>query len=199
MLGLPKSTDIAKQLPKKAIFTKFELKSAQRDRFDADISRIDIVNVLSPTTLPGLQDGDRVKEIYLLQVTLKQEDYDEKNIMLLTKLINQRMIFALVCQDRVRLAIVHEKLFSTDWKPLATAILPIAWMNMDSVWENMVTTIGHFKVQEGATLEEQIAIDSEKQKLIEQIDLLEKKVRLEKQPRRKLELFEQLQGLKQQV
>ena len=41
MLGLPKTTEIAKQLPKKAIYSKFELKPALRDHFDADISRID--------------------------------------------------------------------------------------------------------------------------------------------------------------
>ena len=38
MLGLPVSTEISKQLPKKAIYAKFDLKPAQRDHFDADIN-----------------------------------------------------------------------------------------------------------------------------------------------------------------
>ena len=45
MYGLPHTTEIRKQLPKKAIYAKFELKPAQRDGFDADVSRIDIVAV----------------------------------------------------------------------------------------------------------------------------------------------------------
>ena len=49
---------------------------------------------------------------------------------------------------------------------------------------------------EGVTIEEQISIDGEKQKVIKQIETLEKKARLEKQPRRKLELFEELKRLK---
>ena len=196
MLGLPKTTEIAKQLPKKAIYSKFELKPAQRDRFDADISRIDIVNIVSPNTVPGLKEGERVKEFYVLLVSLKQEDYDEKNILLLSKLIKQHMVFSLVYQDSVRLAVVHEKLFATDWEPLADALLPLMGFDMDKVWENIVMALGRFEVMEGVTIEEQITIDGEKQKVIKQIETLEKKARLEKQPRRKLELFEELKRLK---
>lgn len=195
MLGLPKSTEIVKQLPKKTIYSKFELKPAQRDRFDADISRIDIVNMVSSNTVPGLKEGERVKEFYVLLVSLKQEEYDEKNIMLLSKLIKQHMVFALAYQERVRLAVVHEKLFATDWEPLADALLPLMGFDMDKVWENIVMAIGHFEVMEGVTIEEQISIDGEKQKIIKQIETLEKKARLEKQPRKKLEMYEQLKEL----
>lgn len=199
MFGLPKSTEIAKQLPKKAIYSKFELKPAQRDRFDADISRIDIVNIVSPNTVPGLKEGERVKEFYVLLVSLKQEAVDEKNIMLLSKLIKQHIVFALVYQDRVRLAVVHEKLFATDWEPLADAVLPLMGFDMDKVWENLVMAIGHFEVMEGVTIEEQITIDGEKQKVIKQIETLEKKARSEKQPRRKFELFQQVRALKKHL
>ncbi len=199
MLGLPKTTEIAKQLPKKAIFTKFELKPAQRDRFDADISRIDIVNMVSPNTVPGLKEGERVKEFYVLLVSLKQEEYDEKNIMLLSKLIKQHMVFALAYQDRVRLAVVHEKLFFTAWEPLANALLPLMGFDMDKVWENLVMAIGHFEVMEGVTIEEQITIDGEKQKVIKQIETLEKKLKAEKQPMKRYGLYKQIQELKENL
>lgn len=199
MLGLPKSTEIAKQLPKKAIYEKFQLKSAQRDRFDADISRIDIVNVVSPDTVPSLKEGECVKEFYVLLVSLKQEDYDEKNILLLSKLIKQHMVYALVFEDMLRFAVVHDKFFSTDWEPLADAALPLMGIDMDKVWEHIVTTIGGFEVMEGVTIEEQITIDGERLKVIKQIETLEKKVRAEKQPRRKYELYQQLCKLKKSL
>ena len=44
MLGLPKSTETSKQLPKKAIYSKFNLKAAAKEKIDADISRMTIVN-----------------------------------------------------------------------------------------------------------------------------------------------------------
>lgn len=195
MFALPATTEIKKSLPKKAIYEKFGLKSAQRDAFDA-ISRIDIVNVVSPSTVPGLKEGERVKEFYVLLVTLKRQHYDEKNILLLTKLIKQNMIFALVYNDMVRFAVVHEKLFVMDWELLEDAALPLMGLDLDKVWEDLVTTIGKFEVMEGVTMEEQIAIDGEKLKKIKAIESLEKKLRVEKQPRKKYELFKQIQELK---
>ena len=197
MLGLPKSTEIAKQLPKKAIFQKFELKPAQRDAFDADISRIDIVNVVSPNTVPGLKAGERVREFYVLIVTLKRERFDEKNIHLLSKLIKQNMVLALVFGKNVRLAVMHEKLFLKDWEPLEDAALPLIGVDLDKVWEHIVTFIGGFEVEEGLTVEEQIASNDEKEKLLKQIEDLEKKLRVEKQPRKKYELHKQMLELKE--
>ena len=199
MFALPATTEIKKLLPKKTIYEKFGLKSAQRDAFDADISRIDIVNVVSPSTVPGLKEGERVKEFYVLFVALKRQDYDEKNILLLTKLIKQNMIFALAYNDMVRFAVVHEKLFVMDWELLEEAALPLMGFDLDKVWEHLVITIGKFEVMEGVTMEEQIAIDGEKLKKIKLIKSLEKKLKVEKQPRKKYELFQQVQELKKQL
>ena len=199
MFALPATTEIKKSLPKKAIYEKFGLKSAQRDAFDADVSRIDIVNVVSPSTVPGLKEGERVKEFYVLFVTLKRQHYDEKNILLLTKLIKQNMIFALVYNDMVRFAVVHEKLFVMDWELLEDAALPLMGLDLDKVWEHLVTTIGKFEVMEGVTMEEQIAIDGERLKKIKLIESLEKKLKVEKQPRKKYDLFRQVQELKKHL
>lgn len=199
MFALPATTEIKKLLPKKTIYEKFGLKSAQRDAFDADISRIDIVNVVSPSTVPGLKEGERVKEFYVLFVALKRQDYDEKNILLLTKLIKQNMIFALAYNDMVRFAVVHEKLFVMEWEPLEDAALPLMGLDLDKVWEHLVTTIGKFEVMEGVTMEKQIAIDGERLKKIKLIESLEKKLKVEKQPRKQYDLYKQIQELKEHL
>ena len=49
---------------------------------------------------------------------------------------------------------------------------------------------------EGVTIEEQIAIDGEKLKKIKAIESLEKKLRVEKQPRKKFETYQELMELK---
>ena len=95
MYGLPHTTEIRKQLPKKAIYAKFELKPVQRDGFDADMSRIDILAVVSPKTVPAVAAGESIKEFYVLAVQLKRKDYEEKNIAMLSKLIPQNILFAL--------------------------------------------------------------------------------------------------------
>lgn len=72
-------------------------------------------------------------------------------------------------------------------------------LDLDKVWENLVTTIGSFEVMEGVTIEEQIAIDGEKLKKIKAIESLEKKLRVEKQSRKKFEMFKKISELKKQM
>lgn len=200
MYGLPPSTIVKRQqLPKSKIYAAFDMKSSQREGFDADIARIDIEAVVSPTTLPALGIGKEVKQFYVLAVQLKRKEYDSKNIALLTKLIPQRMVFALQFEEQTQLAIYHTKLISSAWQTTEEATLPLSGLNLDTVWENIVTHIGQIEVADGNTLAEQIVADDAHVKLVKQIELLEKKARAEKQPRKKLELFEKLKELKRRL
>lgn len=199
MYGLPLSTERKRQLPKKAIYAKFDLKPAQRDSFDADVARIDIVAVVSPATIPALGEGTEVKEFYVLDVQMKRREYDAKNILQLTRLIAQHMIFALRYEEQVQFAIFHTKLFTTAWQPAEQATLSLSGLNLDTVWENIVKEIGQIEVTDGHTLAEQIADDEQRAKLLTQIAILERKMANEKQPRRKREYFEQIKNLKEQV
>lgn len=199
MYGLPISTERKRQLPKKAIYAKFDLKPAQRENFDADIARIDIVAMVSSATIPALNEGTNVKEFYVLDVRMKRKEYDTKNILLLTRLIAQHMVFALRYEDQVQFAIFHTKLFATAWKPFEQAILPMSGLGLDAVWENIVKEIGQIKVADGHRLVEQIVDDDQRVKSLARIATLERKMANEKQPRRKREYFEQIKKLKEKI
>lgn len=199
MYSLPISTEVKKQLPKKAIYAKFDLRSSQRESFDADIARIDIVAVISPATIPALAEGTEVKGVYVLAVQMKRREYDYKNIVLLTKLIPQKMVFALQFGEQTQFAVYHTRLITSVWQPTGNAMLPVSGLNLDAVWENMIKSIGQIEVEGGNTLTEQIAADEQRSKLLAQIASLEKKMAKEKQPRRKREYFEQINKLKQQI
>ena len=201
MYGLPQSTITKKQLPKKAIFAKFDLKPSQRESFDADIARIDIVAVVNPTTVPAVGEGSEIKEFYVLAVQLKQRDFDAKNIALLTKLIPRKIVFALHYEEEVQFAIYHTKLITSNWQLLTpnSSFLTVQGLDLDVVWENIVKNIGSIEVEDGNTLKEQIEEDDERAKILKQIEILDKKCRTEKQPRRKLEIFEQIKKLKKQI
>lgn len=199
MYGLPQTTEVRKKLPKKAIYAKFDLKPSQRESFDADIARIDIVAVVSLATVPALSDGAEIKAVYLLAVQMKRKEYDTKNIALLTKLIPQKMVLALQYEELTQFAIYHTKLISSTWRPTDDATLPLSGLNLDTVWENIVTHIGQIEVEEGYTLAEQIANNDQRAKLLVQIATLERKMANEKQPRRKREYFEQIKKLKSQI
>ena len=199
MYGLPHTTEIRKQLPKKAIYAKFELKPAQRDGFDADVSRIDIVAVVSPTTVPAVATGESIKEFYVLAVQLKRKDYEEKNLAMLSKLIPQNILFALQYEDDTQLAIYHTKLIKSEWKPTDDTTITLTGLNLDTVWENIIKAIGEIQVQEGKTLTEQIQDDEQRAKTLNLIAELETKMAKETQPRKKRELFAQIKELKQNI
>ena len=196
MYGLPQTTEIKKQLPKKAIYAKFNMTTSQREPFDTDISRIDIEVGVSKATVPALAEGEEVKEFYVLGIHLKRKEYDFKNIIMLTKLLPHKMVFALHYGEDIQFTIHHTKLITSEWKQPDEAILPLLGLNLDAVWENIVKSIGHIEVEEGNTLTEQIKANEEQAKLLAQIKTLERKMASEKQPRRKREYFEQIKNLK---
>jgi hypothetical protein len=199
MYFLPQSTWVKKQIPKKALFAKFDLKTSQRDAFDVDVARMDIVASFSPRTVPAVTEGVEIKEFYVLAIQLKRKEYDAKNIVLLTKLIPQKMVLALQYEELTQFAIYHTKLISSAWQPTNEAALPLSGLNFDTVWENIVTHIGQIDVEEGNTLAEQIASNDQRAKVLAQIAMLERKMANEKQPRRKREYFEQIKKLKGKI
>ena len=199
MYGLPASTLVNRPLYKKAVFEKFNLKAAERDRFDADVSRMAIVAYLSPAKIPALHSGQEVKEFYVLQVQLKQRDYDSKNILLLQKLIPQKIVFALEYDEDVQFCIFHTRLQQSEWKHVSDAEIPLTGLTLDEVWENIVAVIGGLDAQAEESIEEQIIHREQREKLLRQIESLEKRARTEKQTRKKYELHQQIMKLKEEV
>lgn len=193
MFGLPENSIIGKQLPKSAIYAKFAMNSAEREKFDADISRIAIANVVDKR---HLTEGKNVKLIYVLTVQLKHKDYDTKNIVSLAKLIEQNIVFVLNFENETQFAVYCTRLITSDWQPSDEVTIPLNGLNLDTAWDNLVAKVGSIAIAEGNSVAEQIVIDDAQAKLIKQIEALEKKARAEKQPRKKLELFEKLKELR---
>lgn len=199
MFALPPSTAISKPLYKKAIFEKFNLKTAERDRFDADISRMSIVAHVSPVTVPALAEGKETKGFYVLQVELKRREYDTRNILLLQKLIPQQMIFALQYGGLTQLCVFHTRLQQSAWMPTDEVEIPLRGLSLDEVWTNIVATIGGLDSESETTLEQQIENREQREKLLHQIAQLEKRCRAEKQSHRRYELHQEIVKLKKQL
>ena len=196
MYGLPKSTEVKKSLPKTNIYQKYQFSAAQRLLIDTSVARLDFVNAIISTTLPAVAEGTDVKGIFVVDVELKRSDFDNKAISIIAKAIPQRIIFALRYADKVRFAAYHTKFFISDWQQVGNACLPLSGLNFDMVWSNLISSIGNFVVEQENSLTEQIKIDEEKHKLQQQIANLERQMNATKQPRRKRELFIELQKLK---
>ena len=198
MLGLPQSTEVKRPLPKAQLYKRFDWKPSQRECFDGDVSHLDFVNWIAPRTLPAIAEGPEVKEIFVIEVSLKSRDFDTKSIVLLAKSIPQRVIYLLRFEGEYRLAVYHTKLFITDWQLLTTpsSLLTVKGLNLDAVWQSLVSSIGQFSVEQENSLTEQIKVDEERYRLLRQIATLERQMNATKQPRRKRELFIEIQKLK---
>ena len=168
---------------------------AAKAKFDADISRINIVGEVSPNTT-GIAQGQTVSSIFVLQVILKQKNFQQNTIAQISKLIDHNILLILDCETDRKLAIYHSKLIQTEWGPAEAYAIELKGLNLDSVWENFVTQVGGITIQQGNTLDEQIAADEEQTKLEREITRLEKLAWTEKQPKKKFELVQQIQKLK---
>lgn len=197
MLGLPKSTEMSKQLPKKAIYAKFQMNTAAKGKIDADISRITIVNEITPNKV-NIPAGDEVKNFFVLLVSLKRKEFDEKTIATLSKLIPQNILFILECGNESKLAINHTKIMQTDWKPTEEQRIELQGLNLDKVWENIIKSVECGVWNEELSLDENIALHEQQEKLQRQIIKLEKQARAEKQPKKKFELAGKVKELKKE-
>lgn len=198
MLGLPKATELSKQLPKNAMYAKFQMNTAEKAKIDADISRIIIVNEVTAAKV-NIADGELVKSFFVLLVALKRKDFEDKTIITISKLIPQNMLLILECDGEAKLATYHTKLMQTEWKPKENLSIELKGLNMDAVWENIILQIGSITIAQGNTLDEQIAVDEQKAKLQKEVSRLEKLARAEKQPKKKFELVLKMKEIKKEL
>lgn len=199
MYGLPQRTEINKPLHKTKVFEKFDLTASQRDSFDADISRMFITHVVAESTIPTIKAGKEIADFYIIEVSLKRREYAPKNIELLAKFIPRKILFVLHFEEQAQFAIHHTKLICSEWQQRETLNVPLAGLDLDAVWENIVATIGSITVQEGNTLTEQIKSDEQKTKLQKQIQLLQQKLNKEKQYNKQIEINAEIKRLKKQL
>ena len=174
------------------------MNTAAKEKFDTDISRINIVAEISPNTV-NITKGETVSVIYVLQVILKHKEFEPKTISQISKLIDQNMVLVLDCGGERKLAIHHTKLLQTDWKPADKCSIALTGLNLDTVWENLITQVGSIEIEDGNSLDEQIAADEQKAKLEKEIARLEKQARNEKQPKKKFELVQMIKKLKEET
>lgn len=198
MLGLPEATRINKPLPKKTIFEKFKPKADDRKRFDAQISRMIIVTEIAPHTV-NVKAGEEVTSIFIIQVILKQSECHPNNIVLLSKLIDQKMLFLLQYENNSQLAVYrNNKVLTSDWfdKPLA---IELRGHDLDNIWAHLIAYIGDLEIGDSQDLDDAIDLQAKREKLGKKISSLEKRVRKERQPRAKWDLNEELKRLRAEL
>lgn len=193
MFDLPKTSEIRKPLHKKLIYEKYaaELLENKKDKFDADISRMIITNEISEASV-NIKATEEISAIFVLHVELKRKEYDDKNIVMISKLFGQKLLIILHYENKYQLAIYETRLLKSDWKNEEEISLKLNGLDLGRVWDNFVTQVSGINVQAGNTLVEQINVEAEKEKLRKQIADLEIKARKEVQAKKKFEIAQRV-------
>ena len=200
MFDLPKSTEIRKPIHKKILYERFpnELSGDKKSRFDDDISRIVITNEISENSV-NIRATDEISSIFVVQIEIKTKEYNDRNIVLVSRLFGQKLMIVLHYEDEYQLAIYETQLLKSDWKKESDISLRIEGLDLGTVWNGLVTSVSGISATDGNTLFELIGIETEKERLRKKIVELEKKARKEQQSKKKYELFIQINKLKQRM
>ena len=109
------------------------------------------------------------------------------------------MVFAMQHEEQTQFCIFHTRLQKSVWIPTDEASIPLQGLSLDDVWNNIVAIIGGLDAQDEESIEEQIIHREQQEKLLRQIESLEKQCRTERQTRRKFELHQQITKLKEKL
>lgn len=200
MFKLPESTNIKKIIFKNKIFDKYrdELKGKKKEKFDREIGRIIIINEISEKTIK-LSKTKEISSIFVIKIELKTRDYTDSNIVLITKLFGQNILYILNFEDEYKLAVYKDKLITSPWNREDQIDLSLQGLDLLSVWKNLIIKVGDIDLEDGKTLEEQIEIDDRRTKLEKEIQRLNGRKRKEKQINKKFEIRDQILKLKDEL
>ena len=211
MLGLPKSTEFNKRLPKQKFYENITITPALKKSFTDDIRMIYWRNKIAASTM-NLTAGQTVTEIEVFEIQLTTQTMNEAVLRQIDREIPYHILFLLECGGKYQAWIGYkeatvgnnafkvERYYHTDW--LAEDELPLKaeGLSLDAVYENFVRQLAGAELEqtEGVqkTLQEAVQRSEQKAKLQKQIESLQVKIRKEKQLNKQMEMNTELKKLK---
>lgn len=194
MLGLPKSTEFNRRIPKQKFYENLTVSPALKRSFVEQIRGIWWCNKIASTTI-NLGAGDVVTEIEVFEVCLSAPQLNEAVLRQIDKEIPYHILFLLEYEGKYQAWTAYKEAASsgvnafkvgsyyhTDWLEESALPLKLDGLNTDQVYENFVRQIaGETLLGAGKTLKESVELAARRQELKKQIAALQIKVRREKQ------------------
>ena len=198
MLGLPRETEVNKQIYKKALFMmNSTLKPKERDNFNDTIQSIRIVNELSSRNI-AVAEGKDIKSIFVIEVILKDYEPNVHSIELLFQMIRQNIILVLRYEDSERLAIKCQNIFFTEWSKSGYS-LNMEGLTLDDIWANFVTQISGVKARDEESIQDAVTRTLREEEIRKQIQTLEALMRKTKTKTKQFDIHTKILALKEQL
>ena len=209
MLGLPKTTEFNKRIPKQKFYENLSVTPAVKKAFTEQIKIIYWRNKLAEATL-NLAPGEQVTEIEVFEVKLNSPDFDENVLRLIDREIPYHIIFLLEYGGKYQAVIGYkeaaasgkaafkvDRYYRTEWLAGEELPLHLEGLTIDAVYENFIRQIAGDSLSGGedTTLKESVEQQKQREQLEKQIATLEAKMKKEKQLNRKMELKAEIKKL----
>lgn len=210
MLGLPKSTEYNRRIPKQKFYENLSVTPALKRVFIDQIKVVYWRNKIASTTM-NLAAGDTVTEIEVFEVRLLAPQLDESVLRQIDKEIPYHILFLLEYEGKYQAWTAYKEsvasgsiafkvgtYYHTEWLPEQELPLKVDGLSMDAVYENFVRQIAGdaLKSENTETLKESVERDARRQELQKQISALQIKVRKEKQLNKQVKLNTELKKLR---
>ena len=195
MIEFPAATAVHRRLPKEAFYKHLPLTKILKGKFVSDVDRIVVENSFTKENL-NLASGAEIKEIMLLSISLKNQEFDGKVIEAIARQNPHKLVFLLSFEDQQQLAVYHNKLYRTLWMDHDEIALKLQGYSLDEIWDSFIEQIALYeeRAEETADLsiEDRLEIQDQILKLEKQIDKTENAMWKEQQPKKKFELHTRL-------
>jgi len=213
VLGLPKSTEFNKRIPKQKFYENLTVTPAMKRVFIDQIKVIYWRNKIAATTM-NLAAGDTVTEVEVFEVKLASPQLDVSVLRQIDKEIPYHIIFLLECDGKYQAWTAYKETaasgknafkvgtyYHTDWLDETALPLKIDGLNVDKVYENYVRQIAGdaLQAEKQESLKDSVDRDTRRQELQKQIAALQLKVRKEKQLNKQVQLNTELKKLKKEL
>ena len=202
MIDFPEATRVHRRMPKEAFYKRLPLTTAMKDKFVSDVDRIFVENSLTAENL-NLSQESEVKEILLLSITLKKQEFDGKVVEAIARQNPHNLVFLLSYEDMRQLALYHGKLYRSSWVPETELMLAAKGFSLEEIWNGFIEQIALYEERtesaENMTIDERLALQEKIVKLEKQIEKTEAAAWKETQPKKRFDLYSRLQKYKQEL
>ena len=207
MIGLPKTTEFNKRIPKQKFYENMDISPALKKIFVEQVKIIYWKNKIAASTT-NLAAGTDVTELEVFEVRLSSPVLDDSLLGQIDKKIPYHILFLLEYQGKYQAWIGYKEAFKvngyyhTEWLAEDELSLKLEGLNVDAVYENFVRQIAGDKLKTetaGESLKESVARDEQKQALQKQIATLQAKIRKEKQLNKQMQMNIELKKFKKDL
>lgn len=214
MIGLPKTTEFNKRIPKQKFYEKMDISPALKKIFVEQVKTIYWRNKIAASTM-NLLVGTNVTELEVFEICLNSPISDDSLLRQIDKEIPYHILFLLEYRGKYQAWIGYKEILAsgnkefkvneyyyTEWLFEEDLPLKPEGLNVDAIYENFVRQIAGDKLKTknvGESLKESVVRDEQKQVLQKQIAKLQAKIRKEKQLNKQMQMNTELKKLKKEL